>query len=66
MMKQPLDYRDIIIGNDVWLCGGCVVTAGTKITDGVIVAANAVVTHDIAEPYVIVAGVPAKIIGKRK
>lgn len=66
MMQQPLDYKDILIGDDVWLCGGVIVTAGTQIANGVIVAANAVVTHDIMEPYVIVAGIPAKVIGKRK
>lgn len=29
---------------------------------GVIVAAGAVVTHDITEDYVVVAGVPAKVV----
>jgi len=65
MTSQPRVYEDTTIGNDVWLCGGCVVTGGVKIADGVVVAANAVVTKDITEANSIVAGVPAKVIGKR-
>jgi acetyltransferase-like isoleucine patch superfamily enzyme len=42
------------------------VTGGVTIADGVIVAANAVVTRDVLEENSIVAGVPAKAIGKRK
>jgi len=66
MTSQPRVYEDTTIGNDVWLCGGCVVTGGVKIADGVVVAANAVVTRDITEANSIVAGVPAKVIGKRQ
>ena len=39
---------------------------GVTIADGVIVAANAVVTKDILEANAIVGGVPAKVIGMRK
>ncbi len=66
MTFQPRDYADIEIGDDVWLCGGCVVTAGVKIANGVVVAANAVVTKSIEEENVIVGGIPAKVLGKRK
>ena len=38
--------------------------AGVRIGDGAIVAAGAVVTHDV-EPYSIVAGAPAKTLRKR-
>lgn len=65
MMNQSLIYKDIIIGNDVWLCAGSIITAGVKIANGVIVAANAVVTKSILDENVIVAGIPAKIIGNR-
>ena len=43
---------------------GQIVLQGVKIGKGSVVAAGAVVTKDI-EPYSIVAGVPAKVIGKR-
>lgn len=65
MTQQALDYADIVVGNDVWLCAGSIITAGVSIADGVVVAANAVVTKSIAEENVIVAGVPARIIGRR-
>ncbi len=66
MMEQEGSEEDIIIGDDVWLCGGAIITSGVKIANGVIVAANAVVTKDVTEENVIVGGVPARIVGKRK
>lgn len=50
---------DVVIGNDVWLCSGCMVLSGVTIGDGAIVSAGAIVTRDV-EPYSIVAGNPAK------
>lgn len=66
MMQQKTVQKDIVIGNDCWLCSNVTVTAGVHIADGVIVAAGAVVTKDVTEPYSIVAGIPAKVIGYRK
>jgi len=66
MMEQPRVFEDIVIGDDCWLCAGVVVTAGVRIANGVVVAANAVVTEDILEENVIVGGVPAKTIGRRE
>lgn len=51
----------VIIGNNVWIGDKATILPGVTIGDGVIVAANSVVTHDIP-PYSMVAGVPAKII----
>ena len=53
------------IGNNVWLGDKVAVLPGVSIGDGTIVAANAVVTHDLPS-YVIAGGVPAKIIKKIK
>jgi acetyltransferase-like isoleucine patch superfamily enzyme len=50
---------NVIIGNDVWLCSGCVVLSGVTIGDGAIVSAGALVTRNV-EPYSIVAGNPAR------
>lgn len=67
---QPMTFQErkeasIVIGDDVWLGAHSIITAGTHIANGVIVAAGAVVTRSITQEDVIVAGVPAKIIGER-
>jgi acetyltransferase-like isoleucine patch superfamily enzyme len=66
MMWQERREADIVIGDDVWLGAHSVVTAGTRIANGVIVAAGAVVTKDVTEEDVIVGGIPARIIGRRQ
>jgi len=49
------------IGADAWLGFGCIIIAGVTIGRGAIVAAGAVVTHDVPA-YGIVGGVPAKFV----
>ena len=61
---QGVTRESIKIGNDCWLGGNSVILAGTHIGDGSIIAAGAVVTKDVP-PYTIVAGVPARVIGRR-
>lgn len=53
----------ITIGNDVWIGGHSTILPGVTIGDGAVIAAGAVVTHDV-EPNTIVGGVPAKVIKK--
>lgn len=53
-----------VIGNDVWIGWHAILTPGVTIGDGAIIAAGAVVTHDVP-PYTIVGGVPARPIRKR-
>lgn len=65
MMEQPEAEKDIVIGNDCWLCSNVTIVSGVHIADGCVIAAGAVVTKDITEPYSVVGGVPAKIISKR-
>lgn len=63
--SQGCESQSVVIENDVWLGAHVVVLSGVTIGRGAIVAAGAVVTHDIA-PMSIVAGVPAQNIGVRK
>jgi Hexapeptide repeat of succinyl-transferase len=65
MTFQKRREASITIGDDVWLGAHSVITAGTSIANGVVVAAGAVVTRSISEEGVIVGGIPAKVIGKR-
>jgi acetyltransferase-like isoleucine patch superfamily enzyme len=55
---------DVIIGNNVWIGYRALIMPGVTLGDGSVVAAGAVVTKDV-EPFMIVAGVPARPIGTR-
>ncbi|HDB9767750.1 TPA: CatB-related O-acetyltransferase, partial [Escherichia coli] len=57
-------HPDTIIGSDVWIGAQSIVKAGVNIGHGAIIAANSVVTKNIA-PYSIVGGSPAKVIRMR-
>jgi virginiamycin A acetyltransferase len=58
------EYQEVIIGNDVWIGARTMIRDGVKIGNGAVVGAGAVVTRDV-EPYCIVVGVPARIVGQR-
>jgi len=57
-------HPETVIGSDVWLGAKSIIKSGVRIGDGVIVAANSVVTRNIP-PYAIVGGSPAKLIRYR-
>ncbi len=60
--QRPLySKREVHIGNNVWIGQNACILPGVTIGDGVIIAANSVVTHDIPA-YSIAAGSPAKVI----
>lgn len=57
--------KPVIIGNDVWIGDSAILLPGTKIGNGVIVGAGAVVRGVVPE-YAIIIGNPAQIIGYRE
>jgi len=54
----------VIIEDYAWVSSRVTILPGVRIGKGAVVAANALVTKDVA-PYAIVGGVPAKVIGER-
>lgn len=55
----------IIIEDDVWLGTHSVILDGVTVKQGSVVAAGSVVTCN-AEPFSIIGGIPAKVIGRRQ
>lgn len=61
----PEKKGNIIIGNYVWIGANVFINPGVTIGDNSVIGANAVVTKNV-EPYCIYAGVPAKLVRKKK
>lgn len=59
--RKVISKAATIIGKNVWIGDKVSIMPGVAIGDSAIIAANAVVTHDIP-PYSIAAGIPAKVI----
>jgi lipopolysaccharide O-acetyltransferase len=58
---RPLHHnRRVVIGRNVWLSDGVVVTPGSSIGEGAVIGANSVVRGNIP-PFTIAVGVPAKV-----
>ena len=58
------DFLPIHIGHHVWIGTGAMILQGVQIGDGAVIAAGAVVTHDVPS-YEVWGGVPAKKISER-
>lgn len=62
---EQLPFKgDTVVGNDVWIGRNSVILPGVRIGDGAIVAAQSVVTRDVA-PYTVVGGNPARLLKNR-
>lgn len=60
-----LDRVRIEVGNDVWIGDGAKILYPTsKIGDGAVIAAGAIVIEDVP-PYAVVAGYPARVVRYR-
>ena len=59
--EQGITTKPVVIKDDVWIGANAVVLPGVTIGSHAVVAAGAVVTHDIPDNTV-VGGVPAKVI----
>lgn len=54
----------VVIGDRAWIGFRAIVLPGVSIGEGAVVGAGSVVTRDV-DPYQIVAGNPARVIGER-
>jgi len=63
-IASPHADEKVVIETDVWVGFGAIVLTGVTVGRGAIVAAGSVVTKDVA-PYSIVAGNPARAVGRR-
>lgn len=63
--KQPVSSRGITIGRDVWIGAQAGIVDGVEIGDGAVIGMGALVSRNV-EAYVIVAGNPARPVGRRR
>ncbi|MEL6914715.1 MAG: acyltransferase [Pseudomonadota bacterium] len=61
---QPMEERDIVIGEGAWLGARVIVLAGVTIGAHAVIGAGSVVTRDIP-PNAVAAGNPARVIRER-
>lgn len=60
--SQPVTGKPIIIADNVWLGANVTLLAGVVLGPGTVVAAGSVVTKSFDEGYVVIGGVPARIL----
>jgi len=64
IQRQGHTFKEVIIGDDVWIGAGVIILPGVKIGKGAVIGAGSVLTKNVS-PYTVVAGVPARKIKKR-
>jgi acetyltransferase-like isoleucine patch superfamily enzyme len=63
--NPALNTAPVVVEHDCWLGQNAVILKGVRVGHHSVVAANAVVTRDV-EPYSVVGGIPAKVIGSTR
>jgi acetyltransferase-like isoleucine patch superfamily enzyme len=61
---NQIEYKKVVIKNDVWIGNRVIILDGIIIGNGVVIASGSIVTKNIPD-YSIVAGVPAKVVKMR-
>lgn len=61
--KEHLSFSPVI-GNDVWIGTGAVISRGVRVGDGAVIGAGAFVNKDVPD-YAIVVGEPARVVRLR-
>lgn len=64
-LKKPLVTKSVKLADSTWISARAIVLPGVTIGEGAVVGAGSVVTKDV-EPWTVVGGNPAKVIGKRE
>ena len=59
--QQGVSTRPVVVADDVWIGAGAVLLPGVTVGTHSVIAAGAVVAHDVP-PFSLAAGVPAKVI----
>jgi acetyltransferase-like isoleucine patch superfamily enzyme len=62
--SQETRERNVVIGDDVWIGAGSIITAGVEIGDGAVIGAGSVVRRSVP-PGAIVAGNPGRVSASR-
>ena len=58
-------YKPVVIEDHVWIGAHAVILPGLRLGRSCVIAAGAVVAHDV-EPYSVVGGVPARLIRRKE
>lgn len=62
--KTGLEDKDVVFEGDNWIGCGATILKGVTVGKGAVIGAGALVSKNVA-PYMIVGGVPARVIGTR-
>jgi acetyltransferase-like isoleucine patch superfamily enzyme len=64
--EQGSEYREVVVGRDCWIGADTFIMPGTTLGDGCVVSAGSLVGAKTYPPLTILAGNPARVIGRRQ
>jgi acetyltransferase-like isoleucine patch superfamily enzyme len=65
LQPEMVVRRPIHIGDDVWIGFNCAIMKGVTVGRGAVIGAGSVITHDV-DPYTVVVGNPARVVGESR